>query len=87
MIARIPDRRDKIIHKFTKYPPRLLNIFNEIVKLRMNCLSLKWLTDKGRLSAIKKRGRRANSDLPRFILKRVTYLIRILITVLLCFTR
>ncbi len=40
-MACIPNRRDKIIYKFTKYPPQLLNMLNEIAKLRMNCLFLK----------------------------------------------
>lgn len=35
-MACIPNRRDKIIHKFTKYPPQLLNILNRFVKRRMN---------------------------------------------------
>lgn len=41
MIAHIPNRRGKIIHKFTKYPPHLLNKLNGFVELRMNCLFLK----------------------------------------------
>lgn len=40
-MACIPNRRGKIIHKFTKYPPQLLNILNDIIKLRMNCLFIK----------------------------------------------
>lgn len=35
-MACIPNRRDKIIYKFTKYPPQLLNMLNVFAKRRMN---------------------------------------------------
>lgn len=33
-MACIPNRRDKIIYKFTKYPPQLLNMLNVFAKRR-----------------------------------------------------